>query len=267
MTTRHNSLELYQPDNSSPDRLSERQLMLFALLQQREQEFGFNQNVIVHYPEASFLTAPLDYLDQLILEQQQQGHLINEVVILTTYQELYSPLTQSGYLHEAVHMPAGPDHTAIFRVHCCSQPAGKTLYIEAVNEQDPKIRPTFVLMLHDENGELLGGMSGSIYSTDNRRYAYIGTVVVQPGQPAGTGTLLANTVLEYLTQQGVYEVNLGTQTAEPFYTKLGFRVIHHIVPALRHRTASDGCRAPTQSGHHEQNALIKQTTDVKKALL
>lgn len=50
MTTRHNSLELYQPDNSSPDRLSERQLMLFALLQQREQEFGFNQNVIVHYP-------------------------------------------------------------------------------------------------------------------------------------------------------------------------------------------------------------------------
>lgn len=244
MTTRHNPLELYQPDNSSPDKLSERQLMLFALLQQREQEFGFNQNVIVHYPEASFLTAPLDYLDQLILEQQQQGHLINEVVILTTYQELYSPLTQSGYLHEAVHMPAGPDHTAIFRAYYGSQPAGKTLYIEAVNEQDPKIRPTFVLMLHDENGELQGGMSGSIYSTDNRRYAYIGTVVVQPGQPAGTGTLLANTVLEYLTQQGVYEVNLGTQTAEPFYAKLGFQTIHHIVPALRHRTASDGAVLP-----------------------
>lgn len=244
MTTRHNSLELYQPNNSSPDRLSERQLMLFALLQQREQEFGFNQNVIVHYPEASFLTAPLDYLDQLILEQQQQGHLINEVVILTTYQELYSPLTQSGYLHEAVHMPAGPDHTAIFRAHCGSQPAGKILYIEAVNEQDPKIQPTFVLMLRDEHGELQGGMSGSIWTQDKRRYAYIGTVVVQPGQPARNGTLLANTVLEYLTQQGVYEVNLGTQTAEPFYAKLGFQTIHHIVPALRHRTASDGAVQP-----------------------
>jgi hypothetical protein len=184
MTTRHNPLELYQPDNSSPDKLSERQLMLFALLQQREQEFSFNQNVIVHYPEASFLTAPLDYLDLLILEQQQQGHLINEVVILTTYQELYSPLTQSGYQHAAVHMPAGPDHTAIFRTHCGSQPAGKTLYIEAVNEQDPKIWPTFVLMWRDEHGELQGGMSGSIWTQDKQRYAYIGTVVVQPGQPA-----------------------------------------------------------------------------------
>ncbi|MGN4991759.1 hypothetical protein [Aeromonas sp. 97A] len=40
MTTRHNPLELYQPDNSSPDKLSERQLMLFALLQQREQELA-----------------------------------------------------------------------------------------------------------------------------------------------------------------------------------------------------------------------------------
>ena len=244
MTTRHNPLKLYQPDNCTADELSEKQLALFSLLQLREQEFGFNPNVIVHYPETSFLGTPLDYLDQLIDEQRQQGHLINEVVILTTYQELYSPLTQSGYQHEAVHMPAGPDHTAIFRVHCGSQPAGKTLYIEAVNEQDPKIRPTFVLMLHDENGELQGGMSGSIYSTDNQRYAYIGTVVVQPGRPAGTGTLLANTVLEYLTQQGVYEVNLGTQTAEPFYAKLGFGVIHHIVPALRHRTASDGAVLP-----------------------
>ncbi|MGL4775884.1 MAG: GNAT family N-acetyltransferase [Aeromonas veronii] len=125
-----------------------------------------------------------------------------------------------------------------------TQVAGKTLYVEAVNEQDPKIRPTFVLMLRDEHGELQGGMSGSIWTQDERRYAYIGTVVVQPGQPAGTGTQLANTVLEYLTQQGVYEVNLGTQTAEPFYAKLGFQTIHHIVPALRHRTASDGAVQP-----------------------
>lgn len=37
------------------------------------------------------------------------------------------------------------------------------------------------------------------------------------GKPAGTGTLLANTVLEYLSLQRVCEINLGTQTAEPFY--------------------------------------------------
>ncbi|MFM5522823.1 GNAT family N-acetyltransferase [Aeromonas jandaei] len=244
MTTRHNPLELYQLDNSSPDELSEKQLALFALLQQREQEFGFNPNVIVHYPEARFLSAPLDYLDQLISEQQQQGQLINEVVILTTYLQVQAPLVERGYRHETVHMPAGPDHTAIFGMQYGTQVAGKTLYVEAVNEQDPKIRPTFVLMLRDEHGELQGGMSGSIWTQDERRYAYIGTVVVQPGQPAGTGTQLANTVLEYLTQQGVYEVNLGTQTAEPFYAKLRFKVIHHIVPALRHRTASDGAELP-----------------------
>ncbi|WP_429037318.1 GNAT family N-acetyltransferase [Aeromonas veronii] len=244
MTTRHNPLELYQPDNSSPDKLSERQLMLFALLQLREQEFGFNPNVIVHYPETRFLNAPLDYLAQLIAAQQQQGNLISEVVILTTYPQVQAPLVDHGYRHEAVHMPAGPDHTAIFRMHCGSYPTGKTLYIEAVNEQDPKIRPTFVLMLRDENGELQGGMSGSIWNQDERRYAYIGTVVVRPEQPAGSGTRLANTVLEYLTQQGVYEVNLGTQTAEPFYAKLGFQTIHHIVSALRHRMASDGTQLP-----------------------
>ena len=244
MTTRHNPLELFKPDNCSPDELSKRQLALFALLQQREQEFGFNPNVIVHYPEALFLTTPLDYLDQLILEQQQQCHLFNEVVILTTYPQVHTPLVERGYRHEAVHMPAGPDHTAIFRMQSGTHVAGKTLYIEAVNEQDPKIRPTFVLMLHDENGELQGGMSGSIWNQDERRYAYIGTVVVQPGQPAGSGTRLANAVLEYLTRQGVCEVNLGTQTAEPFYTKLGFQTIHHIVPALRHRMASDGTKHP-----------------------
>ncbi|ATL97864.1 GNAT family N-acetyltransferase [Aeromonas sp. CA23] len=244
MTNRHSSLELYQPGNSTPDELSEKQLALFALLQLREQEFGFNPDVIVHYPEASFLTAPLDYLDQRILEQQQQGHLINEVVILTTYLQVQALLGERGYRHEAVHMPAGPDHTAIFRVQCGTHVAGKTLYVEAVNEQDLKIRPTFVLMLRDEHGELQGGMSGSIWTKEERRYAYIGTVAVQPGQPAGTGTLLASTVLEYLMQQGVCEVNLGTQTAEPFYTKLGFQTIHHIVPALRHRIAEDGTELP-----------------------
>lgn len=244
MTNRHNPLELYQPGNSTPDELSEKQLALFALLQLREQEFGFNPDVIVHYPEASFLTAPLDYLDQRILEQQQQGHFINEVVILTTYLQVQAPLVERGYRHEAVHMPAGPDHTAIFRVQCGTHVAGKTLYVEAVNEQDLKIRPTFVLMLRDEHGEPQGGMSGSIWTKEERRYAYIGTVAVQPGQPAGTGTLLASTVLEYLMQQGVCEVNLGTQTAEPFYTKLGFQTIHHIVPALRHRIAEDGTELP-----------------------
>lgn len=248
MATRQNQLEMFLLDNSSPDELIERQIALFTLLQQREQEFDFNPNVIVHYPETCFLDAPLDYLKQLILAQQQQG-VINEVVILTTYPQVHAQLVERGYQYEAVHMPAGPDHTAIFRMNCGSHAAGQTLYIEAVNEQDPKIRPTFVLMLHNKDGDLLGGMSGSIWNQEGFRYAYIGTVVVRQGQPAGSGTLLAHAVLEYLTQQGVCEVNLGTQTAETFYTKLGFRVIHSIVPELRHRTASDGTE-------HSHNLVI-----------
>ena len=59
MTSRHNSLRLYQPTNSTPDELTEQQLALFTLLQLREQEFGFNPNVIVHYPEAGFLGSPI----------------------------------------------------------------------------------------------------------------------------------------------------------------------------------------------------------------
>ncbi|WP_244906909.1 hypothetical protein [Aeromonas bestiarum] len=101
MTNRHSALRLYQPTNSTPDELTKQQLRLFALLQQREQEFGFNPNVIVHYPEASFLTSPIDYLNQLICEQQRQGLIINQLVILTTYQVLHSPLMQAGYQHEA----------------------------------------------------------------------------------------------------------------------------------------------------------------------
>ncbi|MGZ8068017.1 hypothetical protein [Aeromonas salmonicida] len=49
---------------------------------------------------------------------------------------------------------------------------------------------------------------------------------------------------EYLSLQRVCEINLGTQTAEPFYTRLGFRAIHHIVPALRHRTTKNGTELP-----------------------
>lgn len=240
MVTSRNTPTLYHLKNSSLDELAQYQLALFALLQQREQEFGFNPDVIVHYPEEGFLASPTNYLNSLLSEQRQQGHIINQVVMLTTYNELSAELLQEGYQREGVHMPAGPDHTAIFRKQYGEHLQGKTLYVEAVNEQDPKIRPTFVLMLRNENGVLQGGMSGSIWPQEGKFYAYIGTVVVQPGQPTGTGTLLANTVLDYLKEQGVCEANLGTQTAEPFYAKLGFKPIHHIVPALRHRTGQDG---------------------------
>ncbi|MGL6177464.1 MAG: hypothetical protein ACRC1U_10780, partial [Vibrionaceae bacterium] len=178
--------KLYQLENSTPEALMARQLELFALLQQRELEFGVNPERIIHYPQANFLAAPTRYIEQLLCELQRQGNAIANIVILTTYQQLRAKLTAAGYQHEAVHMPAGPDFTAIFK-HRLTAADGKTLYIEAVNEQDPKIAPTFVLMQHDQDGKLQGGMSGSIWTQDGRRYAYIGTVVVRPNQAKGMG--------------------------------------------------------------------------------
>ncbi|QIU91003.1 GNAT family N-acetyltransferase [Yokenella regensburgei] len=239
-----NALTFYHVENSTMAELAQHQLTLFTLLQQREQEFGFNPQTIVHYPQAQFLTSPVDYLHHFLTDPAQQDEVINQVVILTTRDILETPLLQAGYEREAIHMPAGPENTAIFRQQLNNVPEGKTLYIEAVDEQDPKIRPTFVLILRNEHGEILGGMSGSIWEQGKTRYAYIGTVVVQPQLRAGTGMMLANSVLDYLREQHVYEVNLGTQTAEAFYAQLGFKSIHHIVTALRHRTDKNGQTVP-----------------------
>jgi N-acetylglutamate synthase-like GNAT family acetyltransferase len=229
----------YTQPSFSKEKLQEEQGQLFQLLQIREREFGFNPNIHIHYPSdlPTFLTDPLCYVQQLTQAQPVQA-----IVILTTYgKELSLPLSSAGYKTETIHLPAGPDHTMTFSYQVPNMTNGATLYIEAVNEQDEKIQPTFVLTLTDTNGVLQGGMSGSIWvSPEGIRYAYIATVVVNQNLPAGSGTQLAQQVLDYLKKENVKEVNLGTQTAEAFYTKMGFKVIHHILPDLRFRTDTNG---------------------------
>ncbi len=61
-------------------------------------------------------------------------------VVLTTYSNIVGPsFVAAGY--DAIHidMPAGPDHTAAFVLLPTSRSMGsRTLYIEAVNEEDEK---------------------------------------------------------------------------------------------------------------------------------
>ncbi len=56
------------------------------------------------------------------------------------------------------------------------------------------------------------------------------------GVARGTGTSLAEELFRFLRDQGVSTVHLGTQTAAAFYEKLGFRVVHRLVPGMRTRT-------------------------------
>ncbi|TOG90869.1 GNAT family N-acetyltransferase, partial [Vibrio parahaemolyticus] len=188
----------------------------------------------VHYPETRFFESTMDYLSNLIDSLDGVG----QVVILTTYDEVKSPLMDAGYSYEKIHLPAGPDDTAVFRNRIGE--ADNTLYIEAVNEQDPKIAPTFVTILSDAKDNLIGGMSGSVYEKNGYRSAYISTVVVNEDGQKGSGTAIARFTIEYLKNKNVNEIGLGTQTAESFYLKLGFTSIHSILKDLRHRTDEHG---------------------------
>ena len=238
----HMMIDLLHPQNSTQEERLAAQGALFTLLLAREKELGFNPDVIAVCPEADFIDSPTHWLHHRLEAAGKDGVTIAEIVILTTYAAVRGPLEADGFHCEPVHMPAGPNHTAVFKKTLMSGVAGKTLYVEAVNEADPKIRPTFVFSLRDAAGELAGGVSGSIFEANGRAYAYIGTVVVREGLPAGTGGDLLERALAYLKARNVYEVNLGTQTAQPFYAKHGFETLQTVVPGLRCRTKADGTR-------------------------
>lgn len=217
---------------------------IFDLFLQRETSFGVNPDVTIDYPDLAatrgFLDHPQAYVRDRLEAATAMGQPFGKVVILTTYADrVHDPLVAAGFRAECIDMPAGPDHTFAFGLDL---PTGavRTLYLEAVNEADPKIRPTFALRLLGDGGKLLGGACGSVHERDGRRYAYLGTLTLAPELPAGTGTDLARRMLDLLRQEGVAKIHLGTQTAAPFYEKLGFRITHRLVPALRHRRGKDG---------------------------
>lgn len=227
-------------NSASQDDLDQAAGKLFAMFIEREKEFGFNPAITVNYPdlaEGDFLTDPVGHINRLVTALAKDGEPIDRIVLLTTFgARLASPLAAAGYASEAIDWPAGPDETTWFQHQTAADGAVRTLYLEAVDEADPKIRPNFALELNDADGKLRGGACGSIHERDGARYAYLATMTLDTGLPAGTGQWLGEALIEFMRDEGVKVIHLGTQTAGPFYRdKLGFRITHTVLPALRIR--------------------------------
>ncbi len=234
------TLEALPPTAPRPE-LDAAAAEIFALFLGREAEFGFNPDVVTESPgieaDGPFLSDPAAH----VAARLKTGDF-GRVVILTTFADrVGAALAARGFAMQAIDMPAGPDHTAAFTRDLPGGSA-RILYLEAVNEADPKIRPNFALRLRNAAGDLVGGAAGSIHARDGRRHAYLAIMAVAQGLPAGTGTALGAALLDLLRDQDVAAVHLGTQTAGPFYERLGFRVTHRLIPGLRYRTGTDGAR-------------------------
>ena len=215
---------------------------IFALFLEREAEFGVHPAVNIDYPDitapgqSEFLADAARYVAKRAAAMSQAS-LGVRVVVLTTYANIVgASLQAAGYQALPIDMPAGPAHTAAFvRKPTGSGPLRRTLYVEAVNETDEKIRPAFVVKLTDASGRLCAGACGSIHTRQGKRYAYLATMALASDMPAGSGTSLAGHVLQFLKDEGVSTLHLGTQTAAKFYEKLGFKVDHRLVRHLRVR--------------------------------
>lgn len=225
--------------------MQEEAAAIFELFLQREAEFGVHPSVVIHYPDIAdrsdqgFIGDAARYVAVQSDGLASQGRAADRIVVLTTFGDLVGPsLEAAGFKSIRIDMPAGPDHTYAFTLEPTTSTAkGRTLYIEAVDEADEKIRPAFVLKLTDGEGRLHGGACGSIHERDGKRYAYLATMTTAAEAARGTGTYLAEEIFRFLRDQGVSTVHLGTQTAAAFYQGLGFRVIHRLVRGMRTRTA------------------------------
>ncbi len=215
---------------------------IFALFLKREAEFGVHPSVVIDYPDLSdrslsgFLADAAAYVAKRAASMPDDPAGV-AIVVLTTYADVVgSGFAAAGYKTVRIDMPAGPDHTAAFLLPARDPGlAARTLYIEAVNEEDEKIKPSFVLKLTDERGHLCGGACGSIHEREGQRYAYLATMTLAPGVPEGSGSALVAQLVQFLRSQGVAMVHLGTQTAGRFYEKMGFKVEHRLVRNLRAR--------------------------------
>lgn len=244
------SLQTRTSDDTDRAELAAGAAALFDLFLRREPEFEFNPDVVVEYPDleagsdAPFLAKVVTDIGDHVAALEADGAPIARVVILTTYGPVVGPaLEAAGWDAERIDMPAGPDGTWIYRMDLRAE--GRTLYIEAVNEADEKLRPDFLLELIDGEGRLRGGAWGSIHARDGARYAYIATMTLDVGLQPGVGTLLGEALETTLRQAGVVAAHLGTQTAGPFYERLGFCITHRVLPQLRVRAGGDGERVAT----------------------
>lgn len=216
----------------------------FALLTERVAEFGFDQNVVAVYPAldagSDFLRDPRAYIDAHIAALARFGRRARETVILTTFgPTLAAALRPCGFGAQSARLPAAPDGTLILRRAEAGD--GPTLYIEAVDDADPRIAPNFALTVRD--GErLVAAAAGTIGVSAGERAAWIGAFVTRADAPPGLGSALYALLEKHLAQRGVARVDLGTQTAPRFYERLGFETLRVVVEGLRVRRGPDGRR-------------------------
>lgn len=236
-------LDILAAPSAAREDLDEAASRVFDLFLQREAEFGIHPSVTIHYPDLTdtsaqgFLADAANHVSQQADEMARNGQPAEHIVVLTTYGDVVAPSFEAaGYATILIDMPAGPDHTRAFMLGPDDPSQGmRTLYVEAVNEADEKIRPTFVLSMKDEDG-LLAGACGVIHERDGRRYTYLATLTTASRADRGTGTMLAGELMRFLREAGVCTVHLGTQTAASFYQKVGFNVDHRLVRGMRTRT-------------------------------
>ncbi len=235
-------LNVFTLADTAKETIRDQSAAIFDLLLEREAEFGVHASVVIDYPdlsdtsESGFLADAATYAARRAASVAE-GSPVTRIVVLTTYGDVVrSSFEAAGYDFIAIDMPAGPEHTAAFVLEPsapCS--GGRTLYIEAVNEDDEKIRPSFVLKLSDQSGRLCGGACGSIHERQGKRYAYLATMTLASGMPRGTGAAIVEQLVRFLRDQKVAAVHLGTQTAARFYEKSGFKVEHRLIRNLRIR--------------------------------
>lgn len=250
-TASGSSLEFLTTRSVSREQVEAAASDITRLFLEREKSFGVNPDVTVDYPDlaepgSTFLRDPAGYVRQRRDAAAAAGAPHERIVILTTYGDrVHDALVAEGFQAQRIDMPAGPDHTHAFVLGAAgASPPGHILYVEAVNEADPKISPGFALRLLDKTGKLQGGACGSIHARDGRNYAWLAILVVAPGLPQGTGTALARQMLDLLRRENIATIHLGTQTAAPFYERLGFRTTHHLISGLRFRHGGDGQSIP-----------------------
>lgn len=233
-------LQTFTLAESSKQVILDESAAILKLFLEREAGVRTHSSATIDYPNladisaAGFLTDAAAYVANRV--QSIDGLPTVQIVVLTTYSDIVgASFEAAGYRTIPIIMPAGPDHTAAFVLATRNPDSNlRTLYVEAVNEADEKISPSFALKL-TVNGELRGGAYGSIHEYRNKHYAYLSMMAVAPGLPRGSGTALMKELLRFLRDQGVKTIHLGTQTAGRFYEKVGFKVEHRLVRNLRVR--------------------------------
>lgn len=254
------TLEALTLSDCSQEKLRDSAAALCALFAERESEFSVHPSAVIDYPDLANTSTTGFLVDAPAYAARRAAAMCGSapairIVVLTTYGNIVGPSFEAcGYESVHIDMPAGPDHTAAFMLApACDCSDIRTLYIEAVNEADEKIRPSFVLQLVDMHGQLCGGACGSIHERDGSRFAYLATMTLMSGMPQGSGTAIVEQLIQFLRAQHVRTVHLGTQTAGRFYEKMGFQVEHRLVRNLRIRQ---------NAGQHVLGDLVMLRMDI-----